>query len=87
MVPETRLGVAHVRPAGEGVETVKVTVPLKLLRGVIVMVEAAMLLAGTGDGVTVPADMVKSTTWNTMLPVVCVTCVPLIVATPVTVTV
>jgi hypothetical protein len=61
VVPDTELGAVHVRPGGEEAETVNVTVPLKPLRFVMVMVEVAVLLAGTGDGVTAPADMPKST--------------------------
>jgi hypothetical protein len=87
VVPDTELGAVHVRPDGEEPETVNVTVPLKPLRFVMVMVEVAVLLAGTGDGVTAPADMPKSTMWKTMLPVVCETGVAPIVEAPVTVTV
>jgi hypothetical protein len=87
VVPETELGAVHVRPDGEEAETVNVTVPLKPLRSAIVMIEDAVLLAGTGDGVTALADREKSTTWKTMLPVVCETGVAPIVEAPVTVTV
>lgn len=87
VVPETEPGAVQVRPDGEEAETVKVTVPLKLLRSVIVIVEDAGLFARTGDGVTAPADMPKSTMWKTMLPVFRVTDEPLIVAVPLTVTV
>jgi len=87
VVPETAVGAVHVSPAGEEVETVKETLPLKPLRGVMVMVEVAVLFAGTGEGVTALEDIEKSTTWKTMLPVVRETAVPLIVEAPVTVTV
>ena len=87
MVPDTELGAVHVRPDGEEAETVNVTVPLKPLRFAMVMVEVAVLLARTGDGVTAPADMPKSTTWKTMFPVVRATGELLIVPVPVTVTV
>ena len=62
VVPETELGDVHVRPEGEEAETVKAMVPPKPLSSVTVMVDVAVLLAGTGDGVTTPADMLKSTT-------------------------
>jgi len=81
------VGALHVSPAGEESETVKETLPLKPLRGVMVMVEVAVLFAGTGEGVTALEDIEKSTTWKTMLPVVRETAVPLIVEAPVTVTV
>ena len=81
------MGALHVSPAGEESETVKDTLPLKPLRDVMVMVEVAVLFAGTGEGVTALEDIEKSTTWKTMLPVVRETAVPLIVEAPVTVTV
>jgi len=87
VVPETAVGVVHVSPAGEESETVKDTLPLKPLRDVMVMVEVAVLFAGTGEGVTALEDIEKSTTWKTMLPVVRETAMPLIVEAPVTVTV
>jgi hypothetical protein len=87
VIPDTELGAVHVRPDGEEAETVNVTVPLKPLRFVMVMVEVAVLLAGTGDGVIALAEIEKSTTWKTMLPVVCETGVAPIVEAPVTVTV
>jgi len=87
VVPETELGVLQMRPDSVEVETVKATVPLNPLRLVIVSVEVAVLLAATGDGVTAPADIEKSTMWKTMFVVVCGTEVPPIMAVPVTVTV
>jgi hypothetical protein len=87
VAPETELGVVQVRPEGEEAETEKSTAPLKPLRGVTVMVEVAGLLAVSGDGVTAPADTVKSTTWKMMEFVVRVTNEPLTKADPVTVTV
>jgi hypothetical protein len=87
VVPDTELGVVHVRPDGEEAETAKETVLLKPLRGVTVTVEVAEDSAVTGDGVTAPADTVKSTTWKMMEFVVRVTNEPLTKADPVTVTV
>lgn len=80
-------GVVQVRPAGEDAETANVTVSLKPLRSVTETIEVAAVLAKTGDGVTAPADMVKSTMWKRMLPVVRVTIDPVIVPLPVMVTV
>jgi len=87
IVPETGPGTVQVSPAGEEAETVNVTVPPKLLRSVMVMIEVAGLFARTGDGVTAPADMLKSTIWKTMFPVVRVTGELPIVPVPVTDTV
>ena len=87
MVPDTELGEAQVRPEGDEAETANVTVPLKPLRVVMVMVEEAVLVARTGDGLTAPADMLKSTTWKTTFSVVRVTGELPSVPVPVTVTV
>jgi len=87
VIPETELGAVQASPEGVEVETVNDTVPLKPLRFATVIVEVAVLLAATGDGVTAPADIEKSTMWKTMFVVVCGTEVPPIMAVPVTVTV
>ena len=87
MVPETELGVVQIRPDVDETETVNATVPLKPLRSMTVIVETAVLVSKTGEGVTALEDIEKSTTWKTMLPVVRETAVPLIVEAPVTVTV
>ena len=87
VVPETELGVVQIRPDVDETETVNATVPLKPLRSMTVIVETAVLVSKTGEGVTALEDIEKSTTWKTMLPVVRETAVPLIVEAPVTVTV
>jgi len=71
----------HVKPAGETAE-VRVTVPVKPLTGATVMVDVPELPAAKVKLVGL-AVMVKSTTWNSTIPVVWVR-VP---SVPVTVTV
>ena len=87
MVPDTELGEVQERPEGDEAETVNVTVPPKPFRVATVIVEAAVPVARTGYGLTASADMLKSTIWKTMSPVVRVTGEMPIVPVPVTVTV
>jgi hypothetical protein len=76
----------QVRPADAAAD--KATVPVKPLTAVAVIVWDPEAPGASGPTVTA-ADgaMVKSTTWNVMTAVVCVTVAPLIVAVPVTVAV
>jgi hypothetical protein len=73
----------HVRPAGVEVDTVKATVPVRPLTALTVMVEVPDAPASIWAGLTAPAAIVKSTTWNT-IPAVVWERAPLV---PVTVTV
>ena len=80
----TLVGVrVHVRPAGVEADTVSATVPVRPLTTLTVMVEVPEAPANIWAGDTAPAEIVKSTTWNTIPAVVCDR-VPLV---PVTVTV
>ena len=73
----------HVRPAGVDADTARPTVPVSPLTAVTVMVEVPDEPASIWVGDTAPAAIVKSTTWNRIVAVVCVR-VP---SVPVTVTV
>ena len=73
----------HVKPAGVDADTARLTVPVRPLTAVTVMVEVPELPASIWAGDTAPAAIVKSTTWNRIVAVVCDS-VPLV---PVTVTV
>jgi hypothetical protein len=76
----------QLRPADAAADNA--TVPVKPFTAVAVMVWVPEAPGANGPTVTA-ADgaMVKSTTWNVMIPVVWLTGVPLIVALPVTVAV
>jgi hypothetical protein len=83
-VPKVTLaGRVHVKPAGLEAETDRLTVPVKPLSAVTVIVEVPEAPARIWAGLTVPAAIVKSTTTNVMVAVVCES-VP---SVPVTVTV
>jgi hypothetical protein len=73
----------HVRPAGVEADAARLTVPVSPLRAVTVIVEVPELPASIWAGVTAPATIEKSTTWNRIEAVVWVS-VP---SVPVTVTV
>ena len=57
-------GREQVKPAGVEAETDKFTGPVNPLRAVIVIVESPVEPALMMAGLTVPADMPKSTTWK-----------------------
>ncbi len=65
----TLAGNVHVSPAGT--VSVRVTTPVNPLTAVTVIVEVPADPAKIWAGVTAPAAMVKSTTWKSMLAVVC----------------
>jgi len=81
---------ALVKPLGERVHAElsadKLTAPVKLFKAVMVIVEVPATLVFTVADVGL-AEIPKSTTWNRILPVECVTVELSIVADPVTVTV
>ncbi len=77
----TLAGRVHVSPAGT--VSVRVTVPVRPLRAATVIVEVPADPARICAGLTAPAAIEKSTTWNTMFAVVFV--LPALV--PLTVTV
>ncbi len=79
----TLAGSVHVSPAGVDGDTERDTVPANPFCAVTVMVAVPEPPASIWLGETALADIVKSTTWNTMFAVVCES-VPL---EPVTVTV
>ena len=60
----------HVRPAGVDADTARLTVPVRPLTAVTVIVEAPEPPASICVGDTAPAAIVKSTTWNSIVPVV-----------------
>jgi hypothetical protein len=83
-VPKVTLaGKVHVKPAGVDADTARLTVPVRPLRAVTVMVEVPEAPARIWAGLTAPAAILKSTTWNRIAAVVWVR-VP---SVPVTVTV
>jgi hypothetical protein len=83
-VPKVTLaGRVHDRPAGVDADVVRPTVPVKPFRAVTVIVEVPEEPARIVAGLTAPATIVKSTTWNRTAAVVWVS-VP---SVPVTVTV
>jgi hypothetical protein len=61
-------GIVHVRPAEDVADSM--TVPVNPLTGATVMVEVPEAPASIWAGVTVPAAIVKSTTWNVIAGVV-----------------
>ncbi len=68
-MPKTTLaGRVQVRPAGT--ESERVTVPVNPLRAVTVIVDVPEAPANIWPGDTAPKEIVKSTTWKTMLAVV-----------------
>ena len=70
-VPKVTLaGRVHVRPAGVDADTARLTVPVRPLTAVTVIVEAPEPPASICVGDTAPAAIVKSTTWNSIVPVV-----------------
>ena len=71
-VPNVTLwgGGVQVNPEGVEAETDRLTVPVSPFRAVTVMVEVAAEPARIWVGLTAPAEIVKSTTWNAMDPVV-----------------
>jgi len=58
--PIIALGVEHVRPEGVEAETVKVTVPAKPPEDVTVIEEAPLFATRIAEGVTGPAEILKS---------------------------
>ncbi len=62
-------GSVQVKPAGVEAETVSVTVPVKPFSAVTVMVEVPEAPGNIWLGLTAPAAIVKSVTWNTMVAV------------------
>ena len=70
-VPNVTLaGRVHVKPAGVDADTARLTVPVRPLTAVTVIVEAPEPPASICVGDTAPAAIVKSTTWNSIVPVV-----------------
>jgi hypothetical protein len=64
-VPKVTLaGRVQVRPAGVDTDTDKPTLPVNPLTAVTVMVEVPEAPASIWAGLTAPAAIVKSTTWN-----------------------
>ena len=66
----TLAGRVHVRPAGVDADTARLTVPVRPLTAVTVTVEVPEPPASICVGDTAPAAIVKSTTWNSIVPVV-----------------
>jgi hypothetical protein len=67
----TLVGVrVQVRPAGVEADTVSATDPVRPLTALTVMVEVPEAPARIWAGLTAPAAIVKSTTWNTIPAVV-----------------
>jgi hypothetical protein len=66
----TLIGRVHVKPAGVDADTDRLTVPVKPFRAVTVIVEVPEAPARICVGDTVPAAMVKSTTWKRIVAVV-----------------
>ena len=67
----TLVGVrVQVRPAGVEAETVSATVPVRPLTALTVIVDVPDAPASIWAGLTAPAAIVKSTTWNTIPAVV-----------------
>jgi hypothetical protein len=70
-VPKTTFaGRVQVNPAGVDEDTARLTVPVRPLTAVTVMVEVPEAPASIWAGDTAPAAIVKSTTWNRIVPVV-----------------
>jgi hypothetical protein len=74
----------HDSPAGVEADTDRLTVPVNPLSAVTVIAEVPEAPASIWAGLTAPATIVKSTTWNRVAGVVVWERVPLV---PVTVTV
>jgi hypothetical protein len=69
-VPNVTLaGVTHVSPAGLEADTVNVMVPRKLFSAVRETVDVPDAPAKICVGLTAPADIVKSITWNVITAV------------------
>ena len=67
----TLVGVrVHVRPAGVEADTVRATAPVRPLTAVTVIVDVPEAPARIWAGLTAPAAIEKSTTWNRIVPVV-----------------
>jgi hypothetical protein len=56
----------HVKPTGVEVETERLTVPVNPFSAVTVIVDVPVAPARIWVGLTAPAEIVKSTTWNVM---------------------
>ena len=65
----TLAGSVHVKPVGVETEAASMTVPVKPLTTVTVIVEVPEAGETIGFGLTAPAEIVKSTTWNRIVPV------------------
>lgn len=64
-------GTLHERPTGVDAETDSVTVPVRLFRGVIKIVEFPVEPTRTCPGDTILAEILKSTTVNVIAGVEC----------------
>jgi hypothetical protein len=60
----------HVKPAGVETDTARLTVPVSPFNAASVIVEVPELPASIWAGVTAPAAIEKSTTWNRIEAVV-----------------
>jgi len=65
----TLAGRVQVSPAGVDTDTARLTVPVRPLRAVTVIIEVPEAPANICAGDTAPAAIVKSTTWNSIVPV------------------